>query len=980
MNDLQNPCPEPQQLKKFVLGELSIAEIEDYQQHLSQCDPCVETIASLKVDDTFFGIARQAFQDDELMTSVDDRSAVEDMIKQASQWSRDQVDSGLPASEANDLARSVEVQRLLREPIGPDDIGAIAHYRVQQLLGTGSTGVVYLALDTKLDRQVVLKILRPTLGDAARQRFVAEGRATAKLDHQNIVTIYEVGSDGPLSYLAMQWLPGQTLDQKLQNEESFSVADAKELAGQIASGLAAAHAQDLIHRDIKPANIWIPDGDVPAKILDFGLVRIADEDPQLTCTGMIAGTPCFMSPEQSRGDVIDARSDLFSLGCVIYQCLTGRLPFRSDNALATLRSIQQDQPTHPQERDPNIDHATSNLVMCLLEKSPSRRPKNAAAVVSALNSEPQDWSFQYEPPTQTKPRKTPGGIWKSIAALIIGIGLGAFALAYGQQIIRIVTDRGLIEIESMVNDVKIEIVDGGEVVKVVDLATEQSIEIKSGQYEIRPLSEDNSIEVENGNLILSRGETEIVRVARSNSVDSRASAGSKKMRQFPINAETRRKTIEKVKNWLDGNVKHRYSFTTDQRMLGVSTTAENAEQVFSAVKRIIRENEGPYRLQPGDVLGVFIDGLIGRFDADPPVHYPADGRPPLIGFPIPIDHDGTISIPILGDVKVATMTVQEARQKLIVACTKEDRDGKGPLLRSQSRIMLNLIRRADESALTSIGSTSIGNKISSSDAFNPSTARKTGTLSQLPLTTQTQVIGQPEIQNVLPSNKQNPDFESPTDSFELPPLTSSKNEEWKYDPNEPLELPSIVRMARNEKQHEQALRQAKEKIKKLEKLSGSSPDHNIQLITLNAKIELQRVKADGIVGTYVFDPEPLRAILRLRQDQLKLIDNRLFDGPEESPEKDLVAVRKKIRYELGVARKELFDFESSNQIRPFTQPVYEDQIYEDWYRIAQNERKLETLNLAIQSMANLAGPNEKLELLETVVNVSRLGESAFPIL
>ena len=463
-----NECPEPRQLKKFILGQLSLQEIEDCQQHLSNCDPCVETIESLKVDDTFTGIARQAFEN-ELIESDDEQSVVNAMIHQASGWTRETADTDFPTTTPNQMDRSAEVHRLLREPIETDDIGAIAHYRIQHLLGTGSTGVVYLALDTKLDRQVVIKILRPSLGDAARKRFVAEGRATAKLDHQNVVTIYEVGSDGPLSYLAMQWLPGQTLDEKLKQEESLSVAQTKELTQQIASGLAAAHSGDLIHRDIKPANIWIPDGDGPAKILDFGLVRIADEDPQLTCTGMIAGTPCFMSPEQSRGDSIDHRSDLFSLGCVMYQCLTGRLPFCSDNALATLRSIQRDQPTQPDELNPMIDSATSDLAMCLLEKSPSRRPPNAKAVISALDSDPQQWSFEYEPApqTQTKKRRSGFGFWKAIAALLFGVAVGAFALAYGQQIIRIATDQGVIEIDSKVDDVKIEIVGDGDV-RVVD--------------------------------------------------------------------------------------------------------------------------------------------------------------------------------------------------------------------------------------------------------------------------------------------------------------------------------------------------------------------------------------------------------------------------------------------------------------------------------------------------------------------------------
>jgi len=267
--------------------------------------------------------------------------------------------------------KAAEVQRLLGDPLEIGDLGAVAHFRILELIGAGSTGIVYRALDTKLDRDVVLKILRPSLGDAAKKRFVAEAKATAAINHPNVVTIYEVGSDGPLSYISMPWIPGKTLEQWLVEEESLSVEQVRKLVEEVALGLADAHAKGLIHRDIKPANVWICADDQSVKILDFGLVRVNDEDPQLTCTGMIAGTPCFMSPEQSRGDKLDVRSDLFSLGCLMYQALTGQLPFRSDNALATLRSIQKEQPASPAELDPTIDDDTSDLVMCLLEKSPT---------------------------------------------------------------------------------------------------------------------------------------------------------------------------------------------------------------------------------------------------------------------------------------------------------------------------------------------------------------------------------------------------------------------------------------------------------------------------------------------------------------------------------------------------------------------------------------------------------------------------------
>ena len=631
MTESEIRCPDPQYLQKFVMGHLSVQEVEECHEHLSKCEPCVETIESLKIDDTFTGIAAQALQG-QLTESGEDERVIEQMIQQASAWKRERGTAIVADQDDINMDRCVEVHRLLAEPAQPDELGTLAQYRIQQLLGSGSTGVVYLALDTRLDRQVVLKVLRPSLGEPARKRFIAEGRATAKLNHVNIVTIYDVGSDGPLSYLAMQWLPGQTLDEKLQNQETLSVEETRRLASQIASGLEAAHEQELIHRDIKPANIWIPDGESEAKILDFGLVRIADEDPQLTCTGMIAGTPCFMSPEQSRGDLIDQRSDLFSLGCVLYQCLTGRLAFRSDNALATLRSIQQEFPTEPREIDPAIDPATSDLVMCLLHKSPARRPESAREVIHALQSEPEQWAFEIQPEfaQATPPRKLTGrGLWKAIAALIMGIAIGTFSFAYGQQIIRIVTDRGEIVIDTQVDDVKVEILQDGQRVQIVDLATRQSVVIESGAYEIRPLNKGNSIQVENGNLILTRGEKEIVRVSRESTSTPNGSTEKIQTRSFVINDTAPHSIINMALEELSDELKQGTSFEPDAKsmLVLVSANPKNADPVFSTVQRIIDRVDGPYRLRRGDILGIFIDGIMGEYDAPPPIHFPASGSP-----------------------------------------------------------------------------------------------------------------------------------------------------------------------------------------------------------------------------------------------------------------------------------------------------------------------------------------------------------------
>ena len=164
--------------------------------------------------------------------------------------------------------------------------------------------MVFHAIDETLNRNVALKVLRPSLGSVARDRFMAEARVAASIEHKNVVTIYQVGQIDRLAFIAMQWLPGKTLESIVAShsqEPQIEETETKRIVSQVAAGLAAAHQKQMVHRDIKPANIWICDDSDDVKILDFGLARIADDDPGLTATGMLAGTPNFMSPEQARG-------------------------------------------------------------------------------------------------------------------------------------------------------------------------------------------------------------------------------------------------------------------------------------------------------------------------------------------------------------------------------------------------------------------------------------------------------------------------------------------------------------------------------------------------------------------------------------------------------------------------------------------------------------------------------------------------------
>ena len=653
MSQKLSNCPDSQTLVDFLLGKLGASEIEDCQRHIANCAPCVDTIHGLKTDDdTLDGLARDAWiASTERNGGQDEAQVVDELINRLGELSGHSL-FDTPSKERVLQDRAAEVQRVMERPTIEGDLGRIGKYRVLEILGAGSTGVVYHAIDDDLDRAVAIKILRPSLGELARQRFMAEAKATAMLSHPNIVTIYEVGIEGPLAYISMKWEPGQTLEQLLAQQNQLPVQQTRQLGTQLAEALAHAHQCGLIHRDIKPANVWIPDehGVAACKVLDFGLVRITDEDPQLTCTGIIAGTPCYMSPEQSRGQQLDGRSDLFSLGCVLYQSLAGRLPFRSDNALSTLQSIQRDQPVALQEIDSSISGDLSDLVLCLLEKSPDRRPPNASSVVVALTSDRSDWPFEVSlsAPHVAKPqakRNSSVRNWKLAAALLTLLTLGTVGFLFAPDITKIVTNQGTIEIESQVDDVQIEILQNGSQVRVVDLSTEQSIVVKAGVYEIRPLGDQNSVSIANKQLTLKRGQKEIVTITQSEAVKGQ---------------------------------------------LLSSAESDEIEQ-----QQPLKVDVQSHRIGVGDVLGVFVEGVLGDLDSMPPVHFPSSesGLPVVAGYPIFVDDDGNIALPLIKPILVKGKTVDEAR-KLLVAAYKA---GDTPILPKELLISLYLWQKGDDS-------------------------------------------------------------------------------------------------------------------------------------------------------------------------------------------------------------------------------------------------------------------------------------------
>ncbi|MCH7691764.1 MAG: protein kinase, partial [candidate division Zixibacteria bacterium] len=259
----------------------------------------------------------------------------------------------------------------------------VEHYRIIEKIGAGGMGEVYLAEDTKLDRKVALKFLPSHIAQDAdvRTRFTREAKAVAKLDHPNIVTIHEVGEFNGQPFFAMQFIDGKTL-QHYCKEEPLSVSQIVNLIMQISDGLGNAHAAGIIHRDIKSANI-IVDQEFRPKILDFGLATVQGGDA-LTKAGSTLGTVAYMSPEQARGSKVDHRSDLFSLGIVMYELIAGRTPFKRTNDTGTMHAIINENPEPLARYKSDVPPELQRIVTKCLAKNANERYQSTADIAVDL--------------------------------------------------------------------------------------------------------------------------------------------------------------------------------------------------------------------------------------------------------------------------------------------------------------------------------------------------------------------------------------------------------------------------------------------------------------------------------------------------------------------------------------------------------------------------------------------------------------------
>jgi uncharacterized protein (TIGR03067 family) len=351
-------CPAPARLLRLLNATLPEDEQAPLMEHLDGCAGCREALEMLAAGrDSWVGMARNLRGE-----TGPERTR---FFSSAGGMSSDFLDP----------------------PAKPGQLGKLAHYEILEVIGRGGMSVVFKGFDQSLQRFVAVKVMAPELAVSAnaKQRFAREAQAAAAVSHDHVVTIHAVNEFKGLPYLVMQYIHGESLQQKLDRTGPLELKEILRIGMQTADGLAAAHAQGLIHRDIKPANILLENGVQRVKITDFGLARAVD-DASLTQSGVIAGTPQYMSPEQSLGEPQDYRTDLFSLGSVLYALCTGRPPFRAHNTLAVLKRVAEDTPRPIREVNPEIPDWLEAIVEKLMEKHPVERFQSAAEVARLLEN------------------------------------------------------------------------------------------------------------------------------------------------------------------------------------------------------------------------------------------------------------------------------------------------------------------------------------------------------------------------------------------------------------------------------------------------------------------------------------------------------------------------------------------------------------------------------------------------------------------
>lgn len=414
-----------EELQELLNCEVETERTRGWQNHLQSCESCRKALDQVAARSEIWQKAP------ELLRGKPDSGQYVD-LSSGELETQDVADNGSSAAAESEqaeqqMAFGYPVDTLLEPSHNPKMMGRIGRYDIEREIGRGGMGIVFKAHDSELNRPLAVKVLAPHLANhgPARQRFAQEARAAAAVLHPNVIAVHDVNNEGKTPYIVMPYIAGSSLQTLVVQNGPLAEIEVVRMALQIAAGLTPAHAQGLVHRDIKPSNILVERGVKRVIITDFGLAR-AEDDASLTKTGWLTGTPNYMSPEQTRGGRLDHRSDLFSLGSLIYFLVTGRLPFRAESPLGVLNRIQNDKPTSVRQVNNPISTTLSQIIDVLLRKEPDRRFQSAGELHDVLE---QHLAHLHQPEIAKPPKviETPPGSWRksigitgAIGALILG--------------------------------------------------------------------------------------------------------------------------------------------------------------------------------------------------------------------------------------------------------------------------------------------------------------------------------------------------------------------------------------------------------------------------------------------------------------------------------------------------------------------------------------------------------------------------------
>ncbi len=497
----------------LLSGDLPPDEAAAAELHLSDCAICRSAIESMIADTRWWEDARQAL---------------------ANQPTHAFDEPRVTPSDAPELASNETLLQLLGPTDDPAMLGRIGSYEIVGILGRGGMGAVFKGYDGALNRFVAIKMLLPHLAasGASRKRFEREAQAAAAVVDDHVMAIHGVSEWKSVPYFVMPYARGVSLQKRLHDNGPLEVREILRIGMQAAKGLAAAHAQGLVHRDVKPANMFLDEGVERVQLMDFGLARAVD-DASLTRSGTLAGTPQYMSPEQARAETVDNRSDLFSLGSVLYAMCTGHAPFRAESSYSVLRLITDKEPRPIRDLNPEIPEWLCAIIGKLMSKQATDRCGSAQELAELLEAclahvqQPtttplpvgvQALAAQDQLPSLKKPiakrlkagfqRRPPIG--KFIAAAAFG-----FAIVFAGVMIVLELNKGTLRIESELDDVAIRLVKENETVE--QLTVNQSgatIRIAAGNYVVIVEGAVDELAVEGGQVSLRRGEQEVAKIVR----------------------------------------------------------------------------------------------------------------------------------------------------------------------------------------------------------------------------------------------------------------------------------------------------------------------------------------------------------------------------------------------------------------------------------------------------------------------------------